>query len=241
MDRLKLIKLITDSFENNGIGDLIDDKKAEKLSDLYYYLVDTNKITNLTAITDECGVVLKHYVDSAMICKYVPQGAKLIDVGCGAGFPSLPIAVLREDVFVVALDSTGKKIGFVKSTAKKLLLDNIEGVCDRAEEFVVNNREKFDVCTSRAVARMNILAELCLPFVKVGGLFVPMKASKGNEELLEAQKGIEKLGASLVSVEKSCLTLNDQSIEREIYLFEKVSKTLKEFPRKYSQILKRPL
>lgn len=241
MNRIELSELINTAFQNNGMGELISGSKCEKLCSLLYALVEANQITNLTAITDENGVVLKHFIDSATICKHIPEGAGLIDVGCGAGFPSLPVAILREDVQVTSLDSTGKKINFLNETARCLLLDNIIGVCDRAESFVVDHREMYDVCTSRAVARMNILSEICVPFIKVGGLFVAMKSNKGSEEMSEAENGLSKLGMSLCNEECLSLTLNNETIEREIYVLEKDHPTPKEYPRNYSQIKKRPL
>ena len=235
------VKELLSAFEQNGMSEMLNDSSAEKLYLLYNSLVETNKITNLTAVTDQNGVILKHFLDSASISEYIPANSSVIDVGCGAGFPSLPIAIIREDVGVTSLDSTGKKINFVEGFANGAKLNNVNPTCARAEDFVLGNREKFDVCTSRAVARLNVLAELCIPFIKVGGLFVAMKSNKGNEEYAEAKAGIEKLGAKLLASKKIVLNYSGEEIEREIYVFEKVKQTPKEFPRKYAQILKRPL
>lgn len=241
MDKTQYISMLLSAFESNGISDLITAESVEKLYLFSNLLVETNKITNLTAITDEKGIILKHFVDCASISRYVPANSRLIDVGCGAGFPSLPLAIIRPDITVVSLDSTGKKIDFINRVVANLELDNITAVCARAEEFVTENREMFDVCTSRAVARLNILSELCLPLVKVGGLFIAMKSNKGAEEYAEAQNGIKKLGATLKFSKEESFFLESDSITRETYVFEKEKPTPKEFPRKYAQILKKPL
>ena len=241
MDKTQYISTLVAAFEQNGLGDLLTDHTTEKLYSFSNMLIETNKITNLTAITDEKGIILKHFVDCASISRYIPRGARIIDVGCGAGFPSLPLAIILPDISVVSLDSTGKKIEFVSKTAQALGLNNLTAICARAEEFATDNRESFDLCTSRAVARLNILAELCLPLVKVGGLFVAMKSNKGAEEYSEAQSGIKKLGATLERSNEEAFSLDGDTITRETYIFKKTTPSPKEFPRKYAQILKTPL
>ncbi len=217
----------------------------EDIIDRFYrfssILIETNKTFNLTAITDEKDVILKHFVDCATISKNIPVNSRIIDVGCGAGFPSIPIAILRSDLSITSLDSTGKKISFIESCTKELGLDNITAVCARAEDFAESNREKFDVCTSRAVARMNVLAEICIPLVSSGGKFIAMKSNKGEEEYTEAKRGIEKLGCTLESNKKITLSLEESTVEREIYVFKKEHHTPTQYPRKYAQILKKPL
>ncbi|MBQ8409041.1 MAG: 16S rRNA (guanine(527)-N(7))-methyltransferase RsmG [Clostridia bacterium] len=228
-------------FSENGLVSLINEDKAKKLFELSNLLIETNKTTNLTAITDEKEVLLKHFVDSAAIAEFIDDGKSVVDVGCGAGFPSLPIAILRGDLTVTALDSTGKKINFVKHAAEKLDLKNIKAVCARAEDFAVDNRESFDVAVSRAVARLNVLVEITLPLVKTGGCLIAMKSNKGKEEFEEAEQGIFTLGGSLERVKEETLSFNDASITRETYIFKKVRKTPAQYPRKYAQILKKPL
>lgn len=234
-------QILIKAFDDNGIKDAIDEEKAEKLKVFSDILVQTNKSFNLTSITDEKEIVLKHFVDCATVLSHIPQGSSVIDVGCGAGFPSLPIAILRDDVKVTALDSTAKKISFINSTAEKLSLNNINAITARAEGFAKQHRESFDVSISRAVARMNVLAELCLPLTKKGGYFIAMKSSKGEEEYSEARNGIDTLGGSLDRVLKSELSLDGQTIEREIYVIQKQAKTPSQYPRNYSQISKKPL
>ena len=233
--------VLSQAFSQNGLSSLITEETAKKLYCLSDILIQTNKTFNLTAITDEKEIILKHFVDCASVCEYIPRGANLIDVGCGAGFPSLPIAILRPDATVTPLDSTGKKIDFINLTAKKLELGNASAVCARAEEFAVVHREQYDVCTSRAVARLNVLDELCVPLIKRNGLFIAMKSAKGEEEYAEACEGIQKLGCSLKQNAKKSFYYEEMAIERDIYVFQKDRATPSQFPRKYAQILKKPL
>ena len=241
MEKSQFIELLYKAFEENGIRELLSERSASLLCDFANLLIETNKHTNLTAITDEEGIILKHFVDSAAVVKHIPEGASVLDVGCGAGFPSVPVAILRQDVVVTALDSTGKKVNFVLTAKEKLGLGNLDAMCTRAEEYAEVARESFDVCTSRAVARLNVLSELCIPFVKVGGLFVAMKSEKGSDEAKEAEVGIKKLGAVPTESAVYKLTLKDAAIDREIRVYKKTSKTPAQYPRKYAQILKKPL
>ncbi len=241
MDHDVFIKKLCSAFEENGMGALLKESSSERLYKLACLLVQTNKMFNLTAITDDNGIILKHFVDSATISRYIPVNSSLIDVGCGAGFPSLPISILREDVRVVSVDSTKKKIDFIDHASKLLEITNVYPKCARAEDFAKEARESFDIATSRAVARLNILDELCIPFVKLGGMFIAMKSSKGDEEYKEAKKGIEILGAEFSSKESAALSFAEEKIEREIFVFKKTKNTSPAYPRNYSQITKKPL
>lgn len=241
MEHQNFVELLYKTFEQNGMVELLDEKSAELLFRFADLLVETNKHTNLTAITDDKGIILKHFADSAAISRYIPRDSLVLDVGCGAGFPSVPLAIIRRDLDITSLDSTGKKIDFVLLVKEKLGLNNLNAVCARAEEYVDSNRERFDVCTSRAVARLNVLSELCVPFVRVGGLFVAMKSDKGPEEAKEAECGIKKLGAISFKTDVHRLTCEDLSIDREIRIYTKTAPTPKGYPRKYSQIVKKPL
>ena len=229
------------AFRENHLEHLLDDDKILKLRSFFELLVETNKTTNLTAITDENGVILKHFADCAVIANKIPTDYKVLDVGCGGGFPTIPLAILRPDLSVTGLDSTGKKVEFVKLAALKLVLDNVTPVCARAEEFVADKRESYDACVSRAVARLNVLMELCLPFVKIGGVFLAMKSNRGQEEYDEAKSGIQKLGGALSEVDALNLSFEGENAERELYVFDKKSHTPNAYPRKYAQILKKPL
>ena len=241
MEFCQFNQLLYNCFEENSLVHLLDEGKSQKLYGYANLLIETNKQMNLTAITDTEGIIFKHFADSAKLCDYIPNGKSVIDVGCGAGFPSLVLAILRPDLNVTALDSTAKKTVFIANCARKLNVANIKTVAARAEEFAQNNRESFDCATSRAVARLNILCELCIPLVKVGGKFVPLKASKAQEEISEAKNGIKILGASLSNTNEYNLTNNGESLERCIFEITKNTPTDKKYPRMYSQILKKPL
>lgn len=241
MERNEYISYIKSAFEQNSLGDLIDNEKASLFCDLSNLLIETNKITNLTAITDEKEIILKHYIDCAAVSKLIPEDACVIDIGCGAGFPSLPLAICRPDLSVTSLDSTGKKIDFVNMAIAHLGLNKSKAVCARAEEFVSENREVYDACVSRAVARLNMLAELCLPFVRVDGTFIAMKSSKGADELAEAARGVATLGGRHAETVKVEFCLEDQEIQRELQVYVKAKHTPNQYPRKYAQILKKPL
>ncbi len=235
-------KLIS-AFEANAISVEITDEKVQKLFELTNIMLEVNKVMNLTAITDEDAIIVKHYADSLTVSKYIPQGAKVIDVGCGAGFPCLPLAIFREDLDITALDSTAKRIKYIQETASKLGISNITAIAARAEELGKQNgyRECFDIATARAVAALPVLSELCLPFVKVGGLFVSMKASQGVAEATDAQNAIKLCGGGIKTVDKLLLVSEQISDERTIISIAKTSPTPSKYPRHYSQITKKPL
>lgn len=231
------------AFEANAISVEITDEKVQKLFELTNIMLEVNKVMNLTAITDEDAIIVKHYADSLTVSKYIPQGAKVIDVGCGAGFPCLPLAIFREDLDITALDSTAKRIRYIQETANKLGISNITAIAARAEELGKQNgyRECFDVATARAVAVLPVLSELCLPFVKVGGKFVSMKAHQGIAEAMEARNAIKICGGSVSSIDELVLVSDQISDERTIISIAKTSTTPSKYPRHYSQITKKPL
>ena len=235
-------KFVT-ALEANAV--LVDatDEKIEKLFALTEIMLEVNKVMNLTAITDEDAIILKHYVDSLTVSKYIPVGSTVIDVGCGAGFPCLPLAIFREDLKITALDSTAKRIRYIDDTAKRLGISNITAIAARAEELgnKPEYRENFDISTARAVASLPVLSELCLPFVKKGGKFISMKASQGSSEALDAQNAIRICGGFIESVDKLTLLSNGFSEERTIISISKLSSTPSKYPRHYSQITKKPL
>ena len=231
---------LTNVFTLCGI-DVPTDEKINKLYELAELLTDYGKNVNLTAITDTDGIILKHFADCAVLCDAVPEGARVIDVGAGGGFPSLPLAILRDDVRVISLDSTAKKLTFINMAAEKLALPNISTLHGRAEEIANGDlRESFDFVCARAVASLPVLAELCLPFVKKGGLFCAMKADSAQE--LEACKNtFAKLGGELEGVREITLTDGTETLHRTLITVRKTSATPKQYPRKYSNIKAKPL
>ena len=241
MEFCQFNQLLYTCFEENSLVHLLNEDKSQKLYGYANLLIETNKQMNLTAITDMEGIIFKHFADSAKLCDHIPENKTVIDVGCGAGFPSLVLAILRPDLEVTALDSTAKKTVFIANCAKMLNVSNIKTIAARAEEYAQTHREHFDYATSRAVARLNILCELCIPLVKVGGSFLPLKASKAQEEINECKSGIKVLGASLTSSNEYNLASNGESFERCIFEISKNTPTDKKYPRMYSQILKKPL
>lgn len=233
--------ILRDCFEQNGLGGLLDEQKTKKFYMLADTLIETNKHVNLTAITDVRGVIFKHFADCALLCEHASGAKNAIDVGCGAGFPSLPLAILCPEIHVTAVDSTAKKVRFVQETTELLGIKNLRAVVGRAEEMISTSRECFDLATSRAVARMNVLCELCMPFVRVGGCFVPLKASKANEELDEARRAIDVLGGTLVGEHSKEICFDGENLERHLFVIRKDKHTPVSYPRKYAQILKNPL
>ena len=232
-----------DIFSKNPYLPTPRDEQIEKLYHLTEIMLEVNKSMNLTAITEESAVILKHYADSVSICGCIPTGAKLIDVGCGAGFPSIPLAIFRPDITITALDGTAKRIEYVKSTAKKLGLTNLSAIAGRAEEYAskIDFREKFDIATARAVAALPVLSELCLPFVRLGGHFIAMKASQGESEISAAQNAITLCGGKLCETKKLELTNGTDLETRVIAIISKEKATPAKYPRHYSQISKKPL
>lgn len=219
-----------------------DGQATENLEKLYRALVETNKLYNLTAVTDEQGVAGLHFADSLLALPYLQNTKTLLDVGCGAGFPCLPIAIARPDISVLGIDSTAKKVDFSTNFANNNYIYNFSSISARAEDLAkTDKRDSFDTVTARAVARLNVLCELCLPFVKVGGYFLAMKGAKGEEELEEAKNGIEMLGGKLESLDKKELILPDEKQMRTLILIKKVRKTPEKYPRAYSKIVKSPL
>ncbi len=216
---------------------VIDDEKLEKFKRYYELLIFYNEKFNITAITEKEEVYLKHFIDSLFFADFSTD-KKLIDIGSGGGFPALPIAIMNKNLKVSLLEATEKKCNFLKEVAKELNLDNVEVICGRAEEYSVKEdfRESFDYATARAVARMNILCEYCMPFVKVGGKFIAFKGSD-EEEINEAKSAIKALGGELESI----LNFNLEDAKRNIAVVKKVKSTDKKYPRKNAIIRKKPL
>jgi len=230
-------------FAQNGLLEYATEQSKQTYASLCNHILEVNKVHNLTAIRDVPGVITKHFADSLTISPYIAQNATLIDVGTGGGFPTLPLAVSRPDLKITAIDSTAKKIAHVQSTAHLFGLDNVTALTGRAEELAQTKmRESFDYAAARAVSELRILCEITLPFVKVGGYLIAMKGASGKKELQDAKNAIQKLGGALESEKHLALIdENCNSEERYLFMIKKVAHTPQNFPRQYSQILKKPL
>lgn len=222
----------------------LTDEQAKLFFQLTEIMLETNKSMNLTAIKEEKAVILKHYVDSLLVSPYIPTSATVLDVGCGAGFPTFPLAIARPDLTITALDSTAKRIAYVQRTARELGLSNVTALAARAEELAhtAEHREHYDVVTARAVAALPALTELCLPFVKKGGLFLPMKAKQTETEIQEAGNAVRLCGGKLVEIHAFFLRGDEGEDEsRTLAHISKISATPKNYPRHFSKISKKPL
>ena len=224
-----------------GLSDLnlsIGEERIGQFSTYSSLLKEWNENINLTAIVDDDGIAVKHFLDSVLPLAHVKveEGASLADVGTGAGFPGLPIKILRPDLRVTLIDSLQKRIRFLDAVCKDLDLKDVTCVHGRAEELGKDSsyREQFDVLVSRAVANLKVLCEYCLPFVKVGGIFVALKAQDLDEELAEAKPMIGTLGGKVEAVIDAPLPQSDMI--RKLVVISKTSPTPPQFPRRANKI-----
>ena len=203
-------------------------------------LAEKNKVMNLTAITEEADMAALHFLDSAAILSLADLRSKtLADVGTGAGFPGLPVRIVEPSVRLTLLDAQNKRVEFLKEVCGDLGLTDVECVHGRAEEFAADHRESFDLVTSRAVANLRVLSELCLPLVKPGGYFLAMKSVDSDAELAEAQKAIQILGGD---VEKAVdYAIPGTDVRHRLIFVKKIQKTDKKYPRTFAKIKKHPL
>lgn len=233
------INLLKTEAEKYGV--ILDDTALSRFDTYGKMLVDWNEKINLTAITDSYGVTVKHFLDSLTLFNYIniSEGAKIIDVGTGAGFPGVAMLIARPDLKLTLLDSTAKKLGVISDILSALSLE-AEILHSRAEEAGKKKeyRESFDFATARAVANLRELSEYCLPFVKKGGTFVSLKAAKAEEEIDGAKKAIKLLGGQIEKAESFSLL---DAGERNIVLIKKVSSTPDKYPRPSAKIAKNPL
>ena len=230
-------------FKENGLGSLLNLEKSEKFLSLTKRMLEENEKYNLTAITDPDKIILNHYADCASLAAKLPKGASIIDVGCGAGFPTLPLAIVREDLKIFAIDSTAKRVAYVEESARLLGLTNVNCAAMRAEDGAkqADLREKFDFATARAVAEMRVLSELCLPYVKVGGAMIAMKGKNAEFELSAAKRAIAMLGGKDAKVEHLTLKGKGEELTHPLIIIEKKMKTPPTYPRPFAQISKKPL
>jgi len=219
----------------------ISDSQIDKFYKYMEILLEWNQKVNLTAITDCEEMILKHFIDSLTIVNNIDKNSYLVDVGTGAGFPGIPLKIVREDIKIVLLDSLNKRIQFLNEVINKLDLKNIEAVHARVEEFGKNKqyREKFDVATSRAVANLSTLSEYMIPLVKVSGKCICMKGREVEQELQEARNAINILGGKIEN--KVEFQLLDNDINRNVILISKVKNTPAKYPRKPGTPSKEPI
>jgi len=219
--------LLKQSFEKYNI--VLNDIQLNQFELYYHYLVEENEKFNLTAITDKNEVVIKHFVDSVLPYAQLSRNSSVIDVGTGAGFPGVPLKILRPDIKLTLLDSLNKRIEFLKRLCEKLDLQNVTFVHSRAEDYVKEQREKFDFAVSRAVASVPTLSEYLLPYIKKGGKVLMYKGSKSDEELALGKNAIRTLGGKVDKVLN--FNLAEVDSERNIVVIEKISLTPVKFPR----------
>ncbi len=225
--------------ELQNLGITLTDKQKEQLEIYKDFLIEYNKHTNLTRIIDEKDIYLKHFYDSLTIVKYIDLSNKntLLDIGTGAGFPGMVLKIVYPNLEVTLLDSNNKKITFLKQLSEKLNV-KVNAIQARSEEYIKEKREYFDVVTSRAMANLRVLLELSIPYVKVNGKFIAMKAN-ASEELKEASNTHEKLGAKLSSIHE--FELIKENSKRTIIVYDKISNTDTKYPRKYDVIIKKTI
>ena len=203
-------------------------------------LLETNKVMNLTAITEPADVATLHFLDSAALLTLADfTGKRVVDVGTGAGFPGMPLRILEPSIRLTLLDSLGKRINFLQGVCDSLGFSDVACVHARAEEFATNHRESYDIATSRAVASLPLLAELSLPLVKVGGYFLPMKAVDSDEELAAAARAIQILGGRLAEVKD--YQIPGTNVTHRLVVIEKVKPSPAKYPRAFAKIKKAPL
>lgn len=238
---MQYFDLMKSACENIGMD--FNEEKYEKFITYKNLLQEWNEKINLTAITEDEEVIKKHFIDciKAFSAEEFKNAKTVIDVGTGAGFPGLPVAIMRDDVEVTLLDSLNKRINFLDTVARSIKLNNVTTIHSRAEDGArqKNLREGFDIATSRAVANMAVLSEFCLPYVKIGGYFIALKGPMINEELDGARNAIGTLGGKLVDVIE--VSIEGTDLKHNLVIVKKIKETPKTYPRKAGTITKKPL
>ena len=225
------------------LGITLNDTQKNQFIQFYEYLVEKNKVMNLTGITEFQEVLVKHFLDSLACVKAVDMSKvnRIMDIGTGAGFPGVPLKIAFPHLEACLLDSLKKRVNFLEENFQLLKLENITAIHGRAEEFAKNKayRETYDLCVSRAVSNLATLSEYCLPYVKTGGFFISYKSGTVQEEVEQAQKAIKILGGRIQDV--VYFQLPDSEIQRSLVVIEKVKATPGRYPRKAGTPLKEPL
>lgn len=230
-------------FSENGLNVSRETGETESFYALTRRMLEVNESMNLTAVRDVASVIYLHYVDSLKILDDLPENATLCDIGCGAGFPSLPLAIARKDLRILAVDSTDKKVRYVAETAELLGVSNRLSVLSaRAEELGQGElRETFPFVTARAVSNLRMLSELCLPLVSVGGAFLSMKGANWRAELKDAENAIRTLGGTVEETREFEIVNGDVSEKRCLLVIRKVARTAPKYPRPWGKIKSKPL
>ena len=236
-------KIVFKKEMNELLSEINIEINENKIDMFYLYmqeLLEWNKKINLTAIEDENEIILKHFIDSLTVQKYIKNAQNIIDIGTGAGFPGIPLAIVNEKSNIVLLDSLNKRINFLNNVIQKLELSNVKAIHGRAEDLakIVQHREKYDIVISRAVAPFNVLLEYMLPFNKVNSYTIAMKGSN-IEEVDISNNALKKLGGKIEKIEK--INLPNTDIKRNIIIVRKIEETSKKFPRKAGIPKKEPL
>jgi len=234
------------SLFEKGLKDLeieLSEKQFEQFEMFYDYLVEKNKVMNLTGITELNEVIVKHFLDSlSLVMAVEPEDiSRLIDVGTGAGFPGIPLKIAFPHIEMTLLDSLSKRVNFLNEVIDLLQLKNITAIHGRAEDIAheKSHRQKYDVCVSRAVANLSVLSEYCIPFVEVGGLFISYKGQDVTDECRKSEKAVEKLGGVIADL--VLFDLPEDEGERSLVVIEKEYSTQRIYPRKAGTPEKKPL
>ena len=225
------------------LGIILSDDQIQKFQTFYEHLIEKNKVMNLTAITELDDVIDRHFIDSLSLRRVCDPEMihSLLDLGTGAGFPGIPLAIVYPGLQICLVDSLNKRVGFLNEMIRILNLENCTAVHGRAEDLAALPlyREKFDVCVSRAVSAMNVLSEYCLPFVRTGGTFIAYKGNQVDEEVKAAARSIKVLGGKLVKCEE--FELDDTGYRRTFIVINKTAKTPSRYPRKAGTPAKDPI
>lgn len=239
MEKIEFLRHVKQKAQE--IGYTLQKEQLEQFFTYKELLIEWNKKMNLTAIEQEEDIITKHFIDSLSIASYIPDTAKVIDIGTGAGFPGIPLKILKKDLSITLLDSLNKRITFLEEVIRNLSLENIQAVHARAEELAHKEeyREQYDIAVSRAVAPMHTLLEYMLPYVKIGGKCICMKGPNLQEESKDLQNCLETLGGKIEKIEE--IVLPETEIKRNIMLIKKENKTPKKYPRNPGMPSKKPL